>query len=203
MVKIGDIVYDAGDCWSAVMPIKVTEDNISIISEYWNGLFFSTMEEAEHKNNIMHSIYGEYQESVIGLKINDTFASETGYRKENNMGYESKLYVVEKTAMSDENHMFYGIVVAMFDLSKVYYVSDRIKKYPYTNTVFFSDDGNTEIIEDIYGERLREIPLKDMITILREASANSDYRRYKPALALLESFDDPQWKDIVVLHYGH
>lgn len=119
------------------------------------------------------------------------------------MGYESKLYVVEKTTMSNKNHMFYGIVVAMFDLSKVYYVSYRIKKYPYTNTVFFSDDGDTEITEDRYGERLKEIPLKDMIAILREASANSNYRRYKPALALLESFDDPQWKDIVALHYGH
>ncbi len=119
------------------------------------------------------------------------------------MGYESKLYVVEKTTMSNENHMFYGIVVAMFDLSKTNAVSYRIVDYPYTDTYFFADDGNTEVIEDEYGKRLKEIPLKDMIEILREIYAKSGYRRYKPALALLEAFDDPQWKDIVVLHYGH
>ena len=66
MVKICDIVYDAGDCWSAVLPIKVTEDNISIVNEFWNRLFFSTLEEAERENNIMHSMYGEYQASVMG-----------------------------------------------------------------------------------------------------------------------------------------
>lgn len=66
MVKMGDIVYDAGDCWSAAMPVKVSEENISVINEFWNRLFFATMEEAERKNNIMHSMYGEFQASAIG-----------------------------------------------------------------------------------------------------------------------------------------
>lgn len=66
MIKIGDIVYDAGDCWSAAMPVKVSEENISAINEFWNRLFFATMEEAECENNIMHSMYGKYQASVWG-----------------------------------------------------------------------------------------------------------------------------------------
>ena len=118
------------------------------------------------------------------------------------MGYESKLYVVEKTSVRYDGWC-YGQVVAMFDLCKCYEVSSVMREYEPTDTYFYADDGNTRITRDCYDDRLPEIPIDDAIEIIREAAAHDDYRRYKPCLAFLEAIDKSQWRDIVVLHYGH
>lgn len=122
------------------------------------------------------------------------------------MGYESRLYVVEKSKPSyiENDCMVWGEVVAVFDLCKCYLVSDELRKYPNTNAYIYADDGNTKILEDKYGEKLKEIPVKDTIKIIKKAMKKENYnRRYKPCLKLLESFNLDEWDDLVVLHYGY
>lgn len=119
------------------------------------------------------------------------------------MGYESRLYVVEKGVTKGLNGYRYCEVIAVFNLCKVYEVSNKMGQYPETDGFVYASDGNTEITEDCYGAPLKEIPIKDAIQILKAAAENDDYRRYKPCLGLLKSFDESQWQDIVVLHYGY
>lgn len=119
------------------------------------------------------------------------------------MGYESRLYVVDKCDKFSFEDRCCGEVIAMFNLCKVYSVSDKMRQYPETDCYIYADDGNTHIIEDRYGDIMREIPIEDAIKIIEEASENDYYRRYAPCLALLKSFDKSQWKNLVVLHYGY
>lgn len=119
------------------------------------------------------------------------------------MGYESKLYVVNKHEKFSSEYRCWGEVIAMFNLCKVYDVSDKMRKYPETDCYIFADDGNTEIVEDRYDDVMKEIPIDDAIKIIEEASMDDNYRRYAPCLALLKSFDKSQWENLVVLHYGY
>ena len=73
------------------------------------------------------------------------------------MGYESRIYVVEP--LSDK----YGNVIAMFDLCKMGYDLIRGKSFPdlfkieqYENFSFYSDDGNTPIKKDPYGDTVKK-----------------------------------------------
>ena len=126
------------------------------------------------------------------------------------MGYESKLFVVEKSTMCElvsedfPAPMYWGEVIAMFDLCKLPdLVSRKLRNYPNTNCYIYADDGNTRITEDCYGDPLAEIPVPDAIRILEEAAEQSYYRRYAPCIQLLKGFNLKQWDKLVVLHYGH
>lgn len=119
------------------------------------------------------------------------------------MGYESRLYVVHKLSRSEENGMIFGEKVASFDLCKVSSVAKDIRSYPKTDTYFYSDDGNTPIVKDLYDKPLTEIPIPDMIQILEKASSSINYRRFNPCIQMLKGFDLSEWKDLVVLHYGY
>lgn len=138
------------------------------------------------------------------------------------MGYETKLFIVEKGNRFFTNwktgekekfigeiingkEMFYADLIATFNLCKCYSVSDVMRKYPATDSYIYMDDGNTELIEDRYGEPLKEIPLADAVEILEEAAREDEYRRYAPCLALLEALynNKDKWGEIVVLHYGY
>ena len=124
----------------------------------------------------------------------------------NNVGYESKLYVVEKCNISFVEGMRGALVVAMFDLCKMGTTAfnEVVNTYPKTDCYFYADDGNATVVEDKYGEPLTEIPIVDMIHILKECKKEfPKYRRIDPAIKLLESFDLTEWKELVVLHYGH
>lgn len=124
------------------------------------------------------------------------------------MGYESKLYVVEKSSQfyPSDNGMRYCSVIAMFDLCKFYPLSTVISEYPTTDCYFYADDGNTQVLKDRYGDPLREIPIEDVIGIIESAiDDGSIYRRLYPTLAALEALahQQNQWKELVVLHYGY
>lgn len=123
------------------------------------------------------------------------------------MGYESRLYIVEKSSLNKDPDIglrFAGIV-SVFNLSKVGKVSDQFLNYPDTDCFIYADDGNTRITEDRYGDALKEIPIKDAIEILKNAAKEDNwyYRRFKPVVALLEGFELDKWKDLAILHYGY
>ena len=120
------------------------------------------------------------------------------------MGYESKFYVVEKSTIENGGKIW-GEVIAMFDMSKLGCETLReIKEFAPTNTYIYADDGNTRITEDMYGDELIEIPIPDMITILKGMTEREPgYRRIKPFKKMLKGFNKEKWKDVVVLHYGY
>lgn len=122
------------------------------------------------------------------------------------MGYESKLYIVEKSNVKDNvngKELYWGKVIATFDLCKTYAVSDKMCKAKDTDCFIYADDGNTEIETDCYGDTLKEMTIEEAVQILEEAAAHEDYRRYAPCIALLKGFDKSKWQNVVVLHYGH
>ena len=124
------------------------------------------------------------------------------------MGYESKIYIVEKTncSYSKENGMKYARVLAMFDVSKFYELSDWFRNKPDTKHYIYADDGDTQIIEDRYGDTLKEASVKEVIDRLERIVENGiDYRRIFPLLAALKAFETQsnQWGNIAVLHYGY
>lgn len=129
------------------------------------------------------------------------------------MGYESRLYVVQKSDIKGfrepkTKDKTWCEVLATIELCKVggdFFV--YLEKYPATDSFFYTE--NETVIEDKYGEPLKEIPIKDMINILERQKAEDivregvPYRRLEPAIALLKGFDPEQWGEVVVLHYGH
>lgn len=126
------------------------------------------------------------------------------------MGYESRLFVVEKHTdlpiLNDgfPRTVFWGEVIAVFNLCSLCGDSSaKFRKYPNTNAYIYAADGDTLITEDLYGDPLTEIPVPDAIRILEEAAALDDYRRSAPCIQLLKGFDLKQWHNLVVLHYGY
>ena len=121
------------------------------------------------------------------------------------MGYESKIYIVEKTntKLKDKS---YAPIIAVFELGKVYKISDVLRNKPATDCYVYADDGDTQIVEDRYGEPLTECEIPELIELIRKDIENgSDYRRYFPLLAMLEAMQEhrEQWGEVVCLHYGH
>ena len=126
------------------------------------------------------------------------------------MGYESKIYIVEKTNLfcNEENGMKYAKVLAMFDVSKFYELADWFSNKPATKHYIYADDGDTEIIEDRYGDTLKEASVKEVIDRLEkivEVENGVDYGRIFPLLAALKVFEEQSnhWGNIAVLHYGY
>ena len=123
------------------------------------------------------------------------------------MGYESKLYVVEKSNIkfpSEEKR--YCMVIAMFDLCKFYPLSMLLNQYPDTDCYFYADDGDTQVLEDKYGSPLKEIPIDDVVEILEcDLDNGSEYRRIYPLLAMLKDLqnNNHRWGELVILHYGY
>ena len=121
------------------------------------------------------------------------------------MGYEHRLYVVQKTRIKDAytGGMTLGDKWAVFNMGKVPELIEKISTYKPTNTYFYSDDGYTKVIEDCYSDPLTEIPLDDMIEILRDILHDDIYRRYRPMLSYLETLHAGKWANIAILHYGY
>lgn len=121
------------------------------------------------------------------------------------MGYESRLYIVKKTSI-DEDGMTYAMKIAMFDICSCPCIKNVMTKK--TNCYFYSDDGETKILADKYGEPLTEATPDILIDVLEtEIENGKTYRRIFPLLAMLKSFEEQRkagvWGDLVVLHYGY
>lgn len=116
------------------------------------------------------------------------------------MGYESRIYVVEKSLLSpDDDGKRFAEVLAMFNACKFPGLPEVFNQK--TDCYIFADDGNTRIVKDRYGDELTEAPLSDVIKFLEnEVQRGETYRRIKPLLALLKGFDMEQWDNLVCLH---
>lgn len=122
------------------------------------------------------------------------------------MGYESKIYIAEKASHKDQNGMTYASIIAMFDMHKMGNLTNVFEKK--TDCYFYADDGNTKVLEDMYGDAIREAKIEDFIYVLEEAiDSGEEYRRLFPLLAALkviyEQYMDGGWRELVLLHYGY
>ena len=122
------------------------------------------------------------------------------------MGYESKIYIVQKNDLRDEDGMKYAQIIAMFNMCKIGNMSSVFEEE--TDCYIYADDGNTKILEDKYGDPLTEATVEDVIYVLEEAiDSGENYRRIFPLLSTLRTIYEQQkdgiWKNIVLLHYGY
>ena len=123
------------------------------------------------------------------------------------MGYESRLYVVNKLSHTkDENGKYYAEKIARFDLCKLPALADYFRNAPKTQYFIYEEDN--EILEDNYGEELTELSPQKVIDILQGYIINGgDYWRVYPLLSYLQTLilalklkGD---SCIAVLHYGY
>ena len=120
------------------------------------------------------------------------------------MGYETKLIIGSTTFNEGEANYF--MKYAEIDLCKIGFTSkitelDMFNTDETTSWYFYTND-DKRVTEDDYGCRIKPLPLHDFIIKLREDAENSDYRRFKWALALLEAMatdSEPKY----VIAYGH
>ena len=122
------------------------------------------------------------------------------------MGYESKIYIGEKSSIKDNDGMTYVQVIAMFDMCKMGNLINVFDRK--TDCYFYADDGNTKVLEDKYGDALTEAEIEDFMYVLEEAvDSGENYRRIFPLLSTLQTIyeqqKDGRWKNIVLLHYGY
>ena len=121
------------------------------------------------------------------------------------MGYESRLYVVRKSNLIEDGKRW-AEVIAMIDMCKLG-AEFGFELHNYTPTDCCIYIGDNKVTEDMYGDPLIEIPVKDMLSILATLSRKEDYRRFAPAINLLNGFNLSEWQvdgeDLVVLHYGY
>lgn len=138
------------------------------------------------------------------------------------MGYESKIFIVDVKSHNqfaidkitnkpilDENnspviYKGYGQIIAMIDMCKMGY--DNGWKELFTNEIdyyIYAEDGDHDTNTDCYGEHIKSGDINTIIAWLENRIKIDDYRRLKPLLHLLKSFNLDEWKDLQVLHYGY
>ena len=122
------------------------------------------------------------------------------------MGYESRIFVVDKKEHLFDEDKCWGEIIAMFNMCKYSPVANFMREQPETDCYIYADDGNTKILEDEYDKPLTEASLSDVINILEKELQNGDeYRRTRPLLGMLKSLNEEalKFKNLRVLHYGY
>ena len=121
------------------------------------------------------------------------------------MGYESKIYIVNKSNSRIGNDTkLYAQVVVMFDLCKMGCSNGFHKLFDKeTDCYFYADNGDTQVLEDRYGDTIKECNIEDLKEWLKEQVKKSDYRRIKPFYNLVKSFNKKDWQNLAILHYGY
>jgi hypothetical protein len=125
------------------------------------------------------------------------------------MGYDSRLYIVRKTNLlgSDGIHS-YAETLAVYEMC-VFPPFQKLFDENCRLTHHSPCDDDNWIMEDRYGEPLRERSLDEVVDCLDHVVAMDDdmthYARIAPLLAILKAFRGIQsdWYQLAVLHYGH
>lgn len=121
--------------------------------------------------------------------------------------YESRIYIVAPTGQRDsKSGKYFAETLAVFNLG---YVDSMIdipvsKHWKPTNYFVYADDGETEILEDNYGDELKELTVDDLIGKLTFTDGIAVSRRAATlvsALRIIRLVYDKN--DIVCLHYGY
>jgi len=151
------------------------------------------------------------------LTVANGFATTTvinNTTQENIMGYETILAVGSMHegyfASEDNKDKRWFQVMATVDLCKAGYDSEVLKLLPKKSEVDPKDevylyapmgDGDTNVTEDRYGDKLHPVSLEDVLAALRKDAERDTYRRFKWAIGLLESMATTD--NLHVILYGY
>ena len=119
------------------------------------------------------------------------------------MGYESKLFIVEKSELVlEEVGKRFAEVIAIYNASCFPAMADKLREAEKTDCCIY--DGDEMILKDKYGKELTEASIPFVIDILEEElNKGEDYRRIKPLMYMLKGFEMEKWRELAVLHYGY
>lgn len=124
--------------------------------------------------------------------------------------YGSRVYVVTYYDIAGMKH--YAERIATFDLCKMgrYDNMSFTDLFDYYNDdcELYADDGNTEIVEDCYGEKLTcTDDIKRVVDWLEKAENEENYRRAELFLDFLKTIlrqqEQGKWGNIRLIHYGY
>jgi len=124
------------------------------------------------------------------------------------MGYESRIYVIRKTDVEIIEGFKYAETMVVYNLC-VFPPFQKLFNKDCPKTQYAMIENDKDIIEDCYGDPLRERSLPEVITHLEKAIADDEdiasYARVKPLLAMLKEFEKVQddWYKLAVIHYGY
>ena len=129
------------------------------------------------------------------------------------MGYESRIYIVRKSNQYDPDiGKVWAEVLMAFNLGKVTSeLEDWYKKQQPTDCFIYKDDGNTVVLEDEYGNPLREMDLIDCYNAIsdeidRRIGQGVDHDIERALIEALNSLMDRyalRDSRVVCLHYGY
>jgi hypothetical protein len=126
------------------------------------------------------------------------------------MAYEHRIFIVEKThdCYDAKLDKYFGKVICFFNLGAMEELHDIIKKYgPTDHFIYQPGNGDEEVVEDMYGDPLTEIPVEDLYDELVDMMANIGCRSSIYTLLLtLKGYNDIKQcrnNDFVCLHYGY
>jgi hypothetical protein len=127
------------------------------------------------------------------------------------MGYESTLYVVDKSNYFDTNYPRFCFQIVNYDLGRFPPIAELFgednPESKFTDCgLYLTGDGDKQVTEDCYGDKLREASIETVIKVLRNPEEQyKDHQRLPPILAMLESFYTtwPVITKLAVIHFGH
>lgn len=125
------------------------------------------------------------------------------------MGYDSKLFIAEKSSWHTPGEKDYASFIASYDLAVFPSIASFMRSRPKADCYIYMDDGNTRILEDRYGDELTQASIPEVIKVLEETKNGKEgnYRRIDPILSMLKTLQKQQeegcWRELVVLHFGH
>lgn len=117
------------------------------------------------------------------------------------MGYESKIFVVN-TVHGFSNEYIYAETIATIRMGCMTPDFHKLFRTEIDYEIYAEDD-NHATSTDRYGDRIKSAKIKDVIKWLESEVIKDDYRRLRPLLGLLKGFNEEQWDELEVLHYGY
>lgn len=122
------------------------------------------------------------------------------------MGYESRIFIMDRNENEAPNGEKYTWAekIAMVNMCKMGYDNGFHELFtePIDYKIFI--DGETETDVDRYGEHLKSATVQTVIEWLKKEISVADYyRRMGPLLGLLEGFNESDWSELQVVHYGY
>jgi hypothetical protein len=126
------------------------------------------------------------------------------------MGYESTLYVVDKSPVIESGEPRFCWQIAQYDIARFPPIENLFSKSnpesKFTDCGLYIEGKKGKWVEDMYGDKLKEASLETVIKVLRNPGDQyKDHQLLPPFLAMLESFYTtwPAITKLAVIHFGH
>lgn len=120
------------------------------------------------------------------------------------MSYESRIFVVNRTEVNNVTSVYvWGEKIADIKMGSMENGFSEL----FTNKIdyeLYVDNADEPTRTDKYGAVMTYTDRNTVIDYLEEQIANGDnYRRLTVLLGLLKGFDEAQWDELQVVHYGY